>query len=476
MISGSVQAYGIGPTGTSAKATTGAASRAVPVYSFERLLEDRTRSQLSVAAGEGPAPESGKQAHGGELICPASNVGLLARDVMADAGAIIPDEALSFDAPDQFDLLGLAASGDANIIHRADRTVFTGLPCTCGDEGVTQLAVFGHEGRLHKERSLHAALVDQNGTVPAGLPWAASADANTRARIATADNFDPLRSVGQICQDSTGSQCASTAEQAPAVEDSGEVGGVVPLSPASNGGQLVPGLSDLAKSIVPAYVFRFEALGLLHTRELAACPALTISSAVETVPLVQTSHARSAPAGKDEFSVADASPRVGNLGYEEGSRQAQRLEAAEVLSDLSTELRSLSRQTSVSANSTWESMGSVLARLQPSPVGTRLQPLPEPPSGILRSHARAARPIAANRSTQPFLTGARTYQSVSVTIDTAQAPSVAIGIVGSAESDGSLVSQVRQLLARYGLVASKIVVAGREAQSDEQMRGEDIWL
>lgn len=473
MISGSVQAFGVGPTGTSAKATTGAASKAVPVYSFERLLEDRTRSQISVAAGEGAAPESGKQAHGGELISLSSNVGLLARDVMAGAGAIMPDDAFGFDAPDQLDLFRPAASAETNTIYLAAQTVFTGSPRKSGYEGVEQLAVFGRGGLSHQNRSLLSALVDQNGTVSPGLSWAVSADASAKAPIATADHFDPTRSIGQVRQDSIGSQCASTAEQAPALEYSGEVGGDMPFLPASKGGQVATGVADQAKSIVPPRVFRFEALGLLHTRELAVCPALTTSSAAETVPLVQSSHARSVPVGTDTFSVADASLWGGNLGYEEGSRQTQRLEAREVLSDLSTELRSLSRQTSVSANSPWESMGSALARLQPSPVGTRLQPLPEPPSGILRSHARAARPIAANRSTQPFLTGARTYQSVSVTIDTAQAPSVAIGIVGSAESDASLVSQVRQLLARYGLVASKIMVAGREVQSDEQMRGED---
>ncbi|KPF77588.1 hypothetical protein IP83_19385 [Novosphingobium sp. AAP93] len=104
------------------------------------------------------------------------------------------------------------------------------------------------------------------------------------------------------------------------------------------------------------------------------------------------------------------------------------------------------------------------------------QLLPDLAGNDLPHHGIETKPAPANKRALLFLSATQTKLGVAASLDSAEAPTVTIRIAGSAEGDASLLRQVHQLLARYGLVAGKIVVGGRIVHSDEQKEGDAPWL
>ncbi|KUR69897.1 hypothetical protein AQZ52_17495 [Novosphingobium fuchskuhlense] len=64
--------------------------------------------------------------------------------------------------------------------------------------------------------------------------------------------------------------------------------------------------------------------------------------------------------------------------------------------------------------------------------------------------------------------------AVAASMDQTEVVNVTIRIPQVDQGDAQMLAQVKQVLARYGMVAGKIIIGGRQAPSDEQ-RGDDQW-
>lgn len=254
-------------------------------------------------------------------------------------------------------------------------------------------------------------------------------------------------------------------------------GSVVPAAPVSE--MVQPAAVAVVRhgAIVPDRVFRFDALGLLHVRELAAREALQDGGTT-----TQTS--ADCPATRDlrlvgeegavlppDLAVSCAWPDqddAAGLAPGSGAGSVPGINAAFLDWDGLAGLAEASGK------------GAMQLLLEIGPTGKGLpevMPLfARESAGTPQSRSAGAR----SEITRPFRfatqSGSATPLDITVMLEGGEVASVAIGIPAAGDEDASLVAQVRQLLARYGLVAGKIVIAGRTVSSEEQPRGEEPWL
>lgn len=313
-----------------------------------------------------------------------------------------------------------------------------------------------------------------SGSVPTHGPGSADASAKAPAAGRTV----PAQSFERILGERTETQLLVAARKVPAFQGSAQGTAGAPGAPAQNEGLSGSDVVVRAGSIVPDHVFRFGALGLLHTRELADGGAPDSSAEGARPDAKPTSGSDLAPVGFHGAIAPAAVSNVEGLSEHDTSVPETFQDRGTVAPPgLSPGCPDLPLPSSVSGTVAGEPMEAVPSQLPGFLSGPEVPQLrPDIAGDGLPHHAGETKPAPTNRRALLFSSATQTTPGVSASLDSAEAPTVTIRIADAAEGDASLLRQVHQLLARYGLVAGKIVVGGRIVHSDEQKEGDAPWL
>lgn len=246
---------------------------------------------------------------------------------------------------------------------------------------------------------------------------------------------------------------------------------------------LVPEAAQLAANsavrpgaIVPARVFRFDALGLLHVRELAALHEPQSGGSKAGVLSDRVAGHGPWLAGKEDVVLPPGAAGSFVPQCDDNAAEFVPVSVVDFLAAFNAGL-SVGKGVAVFAELPHVGAVDVLLELVPTSLGVHgAKQVPAQTSGG-RGPSRGA---ATGSGMTPAGLRATSNSSahfvdVTVLLAGADAASVAIEMSASGGDDASLVAQVRQLLARYGIVAGKIVIAGRTAWSEGQSGGEEPW-